>query len=582
MKQFKQAIARRLAEIAPLDAAQAAEKIAAPPKPEMGDLAFGCFALAKELRKAPPAIAADLAARWGEGAWGVASAEAAGPYLNFRLDEKALAEAVAQDAARAKSGEWVASAAGEGAKKPVVTIDFSSPNIAKQFGVPHLRSTATGWSLKRLHDFAGWQAIGINHIGDWGTQFGMLIHAFRERGDEAQLEKEPIRYLHELYIEINEEIEKNPPLKDKARAAFLELEEGKPEAVRLWKLFRDLSLREFNRIYDLLKVRFERVEGEAFYNDKMEGLFDRFMESGIAKQDSGAWIVDTGGAGGIEAPLLLKKSDSGTTYAMRDLAAVDYRRKTYDFAKNLYVVDARQGPHFAQVFAAYAKLGEEEAKIAERCHHVSFGTVYIDGQIGRARKGTILLLDAYLRDLAAKVLGIINEKNPTLEGKEQTAMDVAIGAVVFEMLKKERRHDVHFSSEESIKTEGETGPRIQFLHARLCAIRRTFAETFGREPGWDADAFDEALRAPESRQLMLTALKFEDALNRALADLGPHHIAQYLLDLADAFNQFWLKVRVVEPGDEGGSARRMVLIEHLRALAGRALWLLGMPAPERM
>jgi arginyl-tRNA synthetase len=580
MNTFKQAIARRLAEISPLAEADALAKIASPPNPDMGDLAFPCFPLAKELRKAPPAIAAELAGKFGE-AEGIASVSALGPYLNFRLDEKALSAEVARFAERAASGRWVESAAGEGQKKPVVTIDFSSPNIAKQFGVPHLRSTATGWALKRLYDFAGWEAIGINHIGDWGTQFGMLIHAFRDRGDEARLESEPIKYMHELYVEISAQAKEDPAVKEKARAAFRELENGEPGAVALWQRFRDLSLREFDRIYDLLGVRFEKTQGEAFYNDKMEGLFERFVASGAAKQDQGAWIVDTEKAGGIEAPLLLKKSDGGTTYAMRDLAAVNYRREAYGFSKNLYVTDSRQGPHFAQVFAAYAKLGEEEAKAAANCGHVPFGTVMIDGEVGSSRKGTILLLDGYLRELADKVLGIIDEKNPTLEGKERTALDVAIGAMMFEMLRKERRHDVHFSSEESIKTEGETGPRVQFLHARLSAIGRTFEEAFGREIPSEAD-FDEAFRQPEARQLLLAALKFEDALARAADEQAPNHIAQYLLDLADAFNQFWLKVRVVEPGDPEGSARRMAVMERLRALAGRALWLLGMPAPERM
>jgi arginyl-tRNA synthetase len=622
MKTFKEKIAARVAklelqdsagvqrvvgELPGLSAPKIAEAIGAPPKPkpgeaERGELAYPCFQLAKALKKAPPVIAKELAERlnvidqgdlgariaagehsdsWASGEEGVQAYEAAGPYLNMRLNVAAMVEEVAAMARRAAAGRSNAAEANAG---KVATIDFSSPNIAKQFSVPHLRSTATGWSLKRILEFQGWRVEGVNHLGDWGTQFGLLIDAFRRHGDEAALEADPIPYLHELYVAASAEAEANADAKDRARAAFVELEQGGADATALWKRFRDLSLREFGRIYEMLGVSFDHYQGESFYNDKMEPLFARLKAAGVARLDDGAWVIDTDGAGGVQAPLLLRKSDGASTYGMRDMAAVEYRHKAFRFDLNGYVTDGRQGPHFAQVFAAYAKLGADEAAAAAKCAHVPFGTVKIDGKIGSSRKGTILLLDAYLRELAENVVKLIDEKNPALEGKEEVALQIAIGAVVFEMLKRERKNDVHFSSEESIKTEGETGPRTQYLHARLSSLGREFSAQFGGRslPAATGEADPLFVASPEAKAMFAAALRFEEAVERAAAELAPHHVAQYLLELVDAYNVFYREVRLIEPLDEAGSARRVAAMESLRAIVNRALSLLGMPAPERM
>jgi len=585
MQSFRQHIAQRLAPLVEQEPAAVAAQLGMPPKPDMGDLGWPCFALAKARKQPPPALAADIASKFNsDGETGDQSimAVATGPYLNFRIHVRAMHAAFHQAAMKCASGTWVTQPAGDDGQKPRIAIDFSSPNIAKQFSIAHLRSTALGWSLIQIYRFMGFDTVGINHLGDWGTQFGLLIDGFQRQGDAKQLDEDPIRYLHDLYVELSAKAKEDPEVKERARAAFLALERGEPKAVELWKKFRDLSLREFFRVYDILGVSFDNLAGESFYVDKVEPIYERFVKAGLVRLDDGAMVIDTPGTSN-KNPMLVRKSDGATTYALRDLAGVDHRYRTYRYARNVYVVDMRQGPHFEQVFVAYGLLGAEEKRAADRCVHTAFGTVKLDGEIMSTRTGKVMLLEEYLEGMAGEVKKVMAEKGTVLPDNDATARDIGMGAVVFEMLKRERRNDVHFSRESMLQMDGETGPRVQYLHARLCSLARQYQETFG-EPPPPVDQTNTPWpdAPPEVHALLRVALDLGDVLDRSLGDNEPSHVAIWLIRLADSFNVFWRAARVIDPADQPGSRARMALMTMLRVTIHRALSLLGVRAPERM
>jgi arginyl-tRNA synthetase len=591
MDQFRRVIAEAVARAFEAVPEDIEPLLALPPRPDMGDLALPCFQFAKARRSAPTKIAAELAAALVADPARPAALErieATGPYVNFTIDAQAMLREAFACAEGIDEEQPLAHAIDPAdAEPPVLTIDYSSPNIAKEFSVAHLRSTALGRSLVMIHRALGWRVVGINHLGDWGTQFGLLINAYRANGDPAALEREPIRHLQSLYVAISQRAKTDPAVQDEARATFRRLEEGDPEIVALWRLFRDLSLAEFQRIYNLLNVRFEAYEGESFYNDKLEAVIESFVKAGIAREDDGALIVPMPGN---EAPLLLRKSDGASTYGTRDLAALAWRAECYRFSRNLYCVDARQSQHFRQVFLAHAQLGEAQARQAALCRHVPFGTVTVDGSAMSTREGNVILLEAYIGELAARAAEIVRDKNPDLPADtvNELSMQVAIGALTYEMLKREQSHNVDFRREESLKFEGETGPRLMYLHAaRLSSLLRTYPQRLGvQAPSSIRLAASHTnlslLSSPHEKNLARLVLMYPGLLRRAADECAPNHLCNYLQEVTDAFNNYYHAVTIIDPADAAGSAARIGLVRLLKGVVGHALGMLGIPAPERM
>lgn len=429
--------------------------IEVPKYANQGDLAFPAFTLAKVLRKAPQAIASEIVEAVSDKH--IARAEAMGPYANFFLERSAFADEVLKEVLELGEhyGDWDY---GQGRK---VVIDMSSPNIAKPMSMGHLRSTVIGNAIANLEKKVGYEPIRINHLGDWGTQFGKLIEAYKLWGSEELVKADPIAELIKLYVRFHEEAELDPTLDDKGRAWFKKLEDGDDEAVRLWEWFRSESLKEFNRVYDLLGVTFDSYNGEAFYNDKMDVVVDMLEDANLLKVDNGATIVD------LEKydlpPALIKKSDGATLYMTRDLAAANYRKNTYDFAKCIYVVGMEQSNHFKQLKAV---LKELNLPWAETIVHIPFGLITLNGKKLSTRKGKIILLEGVLKEATELALKQIEAKNPSLENKEAVAHAVGVGAVIFHDLKNDRTNNFDFALEEVVQFEGETGPYVQYTHAR--------------------------------------------------------------------------------------------------------------------
>ncbi|HOO93201.1 MAG TPA: arginine--tRNA ligase, partial [Opitutales bacterium] len=442
-------IAKKIAAAAGMDAGEALSLLAAPPRPEMGDYAFPCFALAKTLKKAPPVIAVELTPMIAA-ALPEVGVEAAGPYINFRLDKKRVTDQVVR---RVLAERVLVNPEGQG---KTVVIDFSSPNIAKPFSMGHLRATTIGNALSRIYQALGYAVVRVNHLGDWGTQFGKLIVAYRMWGDDKELESREIDYLMEIYVRFNDEAKKDPALDDLARAAFKELEDGGTEARALWTRFREISLQEFQRLYDVLNVGFDSYNGESFYLDKVEPAIERIRAAGILEESEGALVVPMGED---EPPCMIRKSDGASTYAARDLAALFYRKETYNFDKLLYVVGSPQALHFRQVFSVVDKLG---LPYAAQCAHVPFGQVLIGGEMMSTRKGNVVFLEDVIDKAAELALAKIAEDL----GMQPEEMDadavvrsraIAVSSIIFFDLKNGRVKDVDFAWDEILNPKGETG-----------------------------------------------------------------------------------------------------------------------------
>jgi len=547
-----------------MDAAEVRELIATPPDPELGDFAFPCFKLAKALKEPPAAIAASLAARIVE--TGLVArfdrVEAVGPFVNFGVDAARRARSVL-DAVRAEGRRYGSGT--EGAGKTVV-LDYSHPNIAKPFGIGHLRSTVIGGALYRIHRFLGWNAVGVNHLGDWGTQFGKLITAFRKwgHGDPAA---QSVEQLYDLYVRFHREAEDDPGLEDEGRAWHKRMEDGDEAAIALWRGFREASLTEFRRIYEILEVEFDSWAGESFYLDRLDDTVRLAIDKGVATEDDGAIIVDF--HDDQLGVWLLRKSDGATLYSTRDLAAAIYRAETYHFDKLLYVVGAPQARHFAQLFETLRLMGFEWS---DRCVHVSFGQI-----LGMStRKGTLVFLDEVVTQAVARVARVIEERNPEIEDKEDVARTVGIGAIVFADLSRRRIRDYQFDWEEILSFDGETGPYVQYTHARLCSILRKYDRPV-------PSGYDESLYATPEEAACVRALEtFPEAVRQAADEHEPYFVAHYLIALATAANAFYQKHRVIDSGDEPLESARIVLVDALRQVLGNGLRLLGVHGPERM
>ncbi|HEM5208217.1 TPA: arginine--tRNA ligase [Streptococcus suis] len=559
----KQVIAERLAAILPSLEVEAIYNLLEKPKSsEMGDIAFPAFSLAKVERKAPQAIAADIVEKLDT--TGFEKVVATGPYVNFFLDKAAISHQVLTDVITEKD-QYGKLNIGQGRN---VTIDMSSPNIAKPFSVGHLRSTVIGDALANIHEKLGYKPIRINHLGDWGKQFGMLIVAYKLWGDKAAVEADPISELLKLYVRINAEAEEKPELDEEARQWFKKLEDGDPEAHELWQWFRDESLVEFNRIYDKLDVTFDSYNGEAFYNDKMDEGIQILEEKGLLQESKGARIVD------LESynlpPALIMKTDGATLYITRDMATAMYRKRTYDFVKSIYVVGQEQINHFKQLKAV---LKEMDFDWSDDMTHVTFGLVTKDKKKLSTRKGNIILLEPTLDEAISRALTQIEAKNPDLENKEEVAHAVGVGAVKFYDLKTDRDNGYDFDLEAMVSFEGETGPYVQYAYARIQSILRKANFVPSAEN-------DYKLADAESWDIIKLIQNFSNVVERAGDKFDPSLIAKYAINLAQAFNKYYAHTRILDESPERDS--RLALAYATGLVLKEALRLLGVKAPEKM
>jgi arginyl-tRNA synthetase len=567
---LKNDIAEKISALTGIDKIRLVELLEIPPSEEMGDLALPCFYLAKIQKKSPAAIGADLASKIQEDDL-IERAEASGPYLNIFLKREKVISDVLFEVLKAKE-DYGKSRSGAG---KTIVIDYSSPNIAKPFGIGHLRSTVVGAALKRIFEYRGYKVIGINHLGDWGTQFGKVILAYKLWGDENKLKENPIEHLYDLYVRIHQEEEKDPALADRTREEFKKLESGDPENLALWKRFSDLSKGEFDKIYSILGISFESVAGESFYNDKIAGTEELLAQGGFLSESREATIVDLAKYG--MPPFLVKKSDETTLYATRDLAAAIYRKKTYNFDKMLYVVGVAQTLHFKQFFKVLELLGFDWVK---ECYHVSFGWVKLGEEMMSTRKGNIVFLEDVISKAVELAKKIIREGSPDLPDPAKTAREVGVGAVVFTDLAYRRETDISFDWDRMLDFSGNSGPYLQYSHARISSILRKYGK---RVP----DDFSPAeLILPEEYALAKKLSFYPDVIDKAAAEFEPYHISNFLIELCGLFNTYYQKYksaedRVLSTREEKTRAR-LALVNSVRYILRSGLSILGLEAPEMM
>lgn len=559
----KELIASELAKVIDsLDQDAILNLLEQPKSSDLGDIAFPAFSLAKVERKAPQAIAADIAEKIDQSAF--EKVVATGPYVNFFLDKSKISDQVIKSVIEA-GADYGQQDEGHGQN---ITIDLSSPNIAKPFSVGHLRSTVIGDALSNIFRKMGYNTIKINHLGDWGKQFGLLMVAYKKWGSKEAVEANPIDELLKLYVRINAEIENDPELDEEGRKWFKKLEDGDPEATELWQWFRDESLVEFNRIYKLLGVEFDSLNGEAFYNDKMDEGVQILEEKGLLKESKGASIVELDDVN--LPPAMIKKSDGATLYITRDIATAIYRARTYNFVKNIYAVGQEQSNHFRQLKAVLKKMGFDWS---DDMVHVDFGLVTKNRQKLSTRKGNIILLEPTLQEAISRAKAQIEEKNPELENKEEVAHAVGVGAVKFYDLKTDRRNGYDFDLEAMVSFEGETGPYVQYAYARIQSILRKANFT----PSTDATY---SLSDPESWEIIKLLQDFARVVKRAAENYDPSLIAKYAINLAQAFNKYYAHTRILDESPERES--RLALSYSTAVVLKEALRLLGVDAPEKM
>lgn len=550
--------------LAPASAAEICDMLEYPADRKLGDVALPCFKLSKTLRKAPQKIAEDLCAavkEQSESAEIFEKIENVNGYLNFYVSDKAVLEdLLAMDKENFGSSEI--------GKGKTVVIDYSSPNIAKPFHIGHLRSTVIGQSIKNIHRFCGYNCVGVNHLGDWGTQFGKLIVAYKKWGNREEIETRGIKALTEIYVKFHEEAEKDPALEEEAREAFSKMEKGDEECISLWKWFVEISIAEFKKVYDLIGADFESWNGESFYFDKTEGVVEALKEKKLLKFDGGAYIVPLDEYG--MPPCLILKSDGSTIYATRDIAAAFYRKKTYDFDKCIYVTSAGQSLHFAQFFKVIELMGEEWAKDLV---HVPFGTVSIGGEKLATRTGNVILLEDLFREATEKTLAVINEKNPTLENKEEVASAVGVGAVIFHDLSNGRIKDINFIWDEVLNFDGNTGPYVQYTYARCSGIL---------DKAGDFAAADWVLTSDAERAIIKTLGLFPEKVEGARRELEPSVISRYLLDVCAEFNRFYHDCPVLKAEDARVRATRLGIVKATANVLCNGLHLIGLKTPKNI
>ena len=540
-----------------------AEMLEYPPDTSMGDIAFPCFKLSREFRMAPPKIASAMAEAISDEAF--SSVAAVGGYLNFKISDVSFANIL--DEIEAAGEKYGSSGVGEG---KTVVLDYSSPNTSKPFHIGHLGTTVIGHCLKLIHEFEGYKCIGINHLGDWGTQNGKQIVAFKRWGNKEEVEAKGCDGLVELYVKFHEEAEKDPSLNDEARAEFKKLEEHDPENLALWKWFLDISLKEYKITYDQLGITFDYYMGESFFSDKMAEQIEIMREKNLLKIDDGASIVDLSEYG--MPPCLILKRDGASLYPSRDIAAAVYRMRTFNFDKCIYVTSAGQSLHFAQWFKVMELMGYDWV---DRLVHVPYGTVSIGGAKLATRTGNVVLLKDLFRQSIEKVQEIMEEKNPDLENKDEVAEAVGVGAIVFNYLYNSRIKDMSFTLESALSFEGNTGPYAQYTYARTCSIlERAKAEGTIKTKG--------SITAPEEVEVIRTLAKFPERVKAALEEYEPSNITRYIIELCTAFNRFYHNCPIVNADDAESKAMRVRITSAVNSVLGSALHLICMKTPEKI
>ena len=563
---FKLEVAKLLAAVTELSLADVLGAIEIPPNREMGDYAYPCFRLAKTFRKAPPLIAQDLKEKIEQPEF-ITAIQVQGAYINFFSNKSVYVKEVLSEVLEKKSA-YGRSNAGEG---KTVVIDYSSPNIAKPFHVGHLRSTVIGNAIYNIYECLGYHCEGVNHLGDWGTQFGKLIVAYKKWGSKEAVEKKGIQELMRIYVKFHDEVEKEPSLDDDARSWFVKMQDGDEEALTLWKWFYEISIKEFDRVYEMLGVKFDAYTGESFYNDKMAAVVEELKEKQLLVESEGAMIVD------LEEekmpPCLIIRKDGGTLYATRDITAALYRKKTYHFEKCIYLTALDQNLHFAQWFQVIRKMGYDWWK---DLIHVPFGLVSLDSGKLSTRHGNVVLMEELLNQAVNETKKIIEEKNPNLTNKEEVAKQVGIGAVIFNDLYNNRIKDVVFSWDRMLNFDGETGPYVQYTHARACSILKRTDEKIGEKTIDFSKLTDEA-----SVEVCKLLEQFPAKIADAAAKLEPSVVTRHLVDMAQAFNKFYHDNPILN-SDEDVRTARLALVYAVKIVLADGLKLLGISAPEQM
>lgn len=573
MQKFKQTAAGLIADAVKkiwnsgddADEVKYAEMLEYPPDSAMGDLAFPCFKLSRDLRCAPPKIATQLAEVIGLSCSDFESVTPAGGYLNFKVSSTAFEGIL--DEIEEKGSLYGSSGKGQG---KTVVLDYSSPNTSKPFHIGHLGTTVIGHCLKLLHEFEGYKCIGINHLGDWGTQNGKQIVAFKRWGNKEEVEKKGCDGLVELYVRFHEEAERDPSLNDEARAEFKKLEEHDPENLALWKWFLDISLKEYNITYEQLGITFDYYMGESFYSDKMDAQIDIMREKGLLKLDDGASIVDLSEYG--MPPCLILKRDGASLYPARDISAAVYRKNNFNFDKCIYVTSAGQSLHFAQWFKVMELMGYDWVN---ELVHVPYGTVSIGGAKLATRTGNVVLLKDLFRQSIDKVREIMDEKNPDLENREEVAEAVGVGAIVFNYLFNNRIKDMSFTLESALSFEGSTGPYAQYTYARTCSILSRAQK--------DAAAEKAAhITTEEEIEVLRTLAKFPERVASAIDEYEPSNITRYIIELCTAFNRFYHNCPIMTADDAGVRAERLRITSAVNTVLATALHLICMKTPEKI
>ena len=572
MINFKEKIAAILAEaIEGLSAEEIRDMLEIPADSKMGDYAFPCFKLAKVMRKAPPMIAQGIAEKL-QGDEVFEKVESVNAYVNMFLSRKVfvkdLVSSVAIDKERFGSSDL--------GKKRKVIVEFSSPNIAKPFHIGHIRSTVIGNSIYKIYDFLGYDTVRINHLGDYGTQFGKMIVSYRRWGNEEDVTKEPIKTLLGYYVKFHEESEKDPSLEDEARDVFTKLENGAPEETRLWQWFRDESLKEFNRVYKMLGIEFDSYAGESFYSDKMERVVNMLKDASLLKESEGANIVDLEEYG--MSPALITKKDGSSLYITRDIAAAVYRKEHYDFYKNLYIVASQQNLHFQQWIKIIELLGLEWAK---DCVHIPFGLVSLEEGTMSTRHGRVVFLEEVLNRAVNQTKEIILEKNVNTDNLDITAKQVGIGAVIFQELSNNRIKDYTFSWDKVLNFEGETGPYVQYTHARAASVLRNGGESANQIVADAQQANTDYIKSDSAYELAKLIYRFPDIVVEAGERYEPSIVTRHIVNIAQSFNKFYHDEHVLVANEEEKKAK-LLLVFAAKQTIQNGLNLLGMEAPERM
>ena len=546
------------------DKAELLSLVAVPKDTAMADLCIPCFKLAKVLKKSPMAIAEQIAASVDKGDM-IASVEAVAGFVNFKFDNMKYGKKVL-DEVLSKGENYGHDDEGKG---KTICIDYSSVNIAKPFHMGHMLNTAIGAAIYRTYTALGYNVVGINHLGDWGTQFGKLIVAYKLWGNKEDIDKRGVRGLLDIYVKFHKEAEQKPELEDEARAWFKAIEDGNEEALSLFDYFKQITLKEVNKVYDRLNVKFDSYAGESFYNDKMQPVLDELTQKGLLVESEGAKVVKF--PNDEMPPCLLQRSDGATLYATRDMAAAYYRKKTYDFYKCLYVVAYQQNLHFKQIFKVLEMAGNEWAKDMV---HIAHGMVSLENGSMSTRDGNVVFLEDVLNTAVAKAKEVIDSKNPNLEDKEATAEKVGVGAVIFGMLYNGRIKDIVFSFDKVLNFDGETGPYVQYTYARCNSLFEKCGQI-----GTEIDY--KGIDNESSKEILKLLEKYPETIKESARKYEPSVITRYVVDLAQAFNKFYFEHKINGEA-EGIKNSRLMLTKAVQQVIGNGLGLLGIATPSKM